>query len=636
MDDFQTVSFMDLLARCVQRCVVDWRCFCYRQVNDESYVDDHARTGIIQFARAQREIFLKLYLLHEFSREQSKLDRVLEGMHLFDNYLEKCGRDIAMNMRKVQASDLLVACPNTALAVDLLSSGRYTRMPTMLPQLAHAATVNSIPMPPLDPDEADLTIERIYSEYRCRFRKAECSRRDVTMECKNGQCVLSHKDLFRITMIYDFASWQALAAVPLLLEKLGHSSEGESRSSFLTLIMYTVAIYNTVKQGNIFDVVFDCANLYSGKVIMERLRGQAADYRTLKLSVTDYRFFVSSEPDRTLLSCSDVVLNDDEYLVLEVYAFPGFREGDVEGLTLKFQMDGRGDINVEVVELQDLLNETLIVEHKLDQWLHRVAGRLERYQLDRINATGNFFMNYATGSLNLMGLPVSFSLAESSLLTRLVRVREALLEFGRSLGLLPADTIPRESLREAWRKDPCTQCSSNNTDSDVITSPAVILNVQLRETVCDFWIYMEEKPGAVHGATGYAIDLNKEIKGEDINVYLTVVTHNEEIAAKKLLVTFGSAPLGVVLLTKSYSEYANARKMLVFYLNFMIQFADICGFATEPLSPSDTKVTGLLHGCEVTVDASGSSYAVMHKGNLLQFKSAAKATEAVRSILNKS
>ncbi|GFE53096.1 cloroquine resistance associated Cg2 [Babesia ovis] len=627
MDDFQTVSFMDLLSQCVQRCIVDWRCFCYRQLNDESYVDSHARTGIIQFARAQREIFLKLYLLHEFSREQGKLDKFLEGIHSFDNYLEKCGRDLAMNLRKVQTSDLLVACPNTALAVDLLSTGRYTRMPTMLPQLAHSATTNTVPMPPISPNDADLAMERIYSEYRYIFKNAECRGRDVKMECHNGQCILTHENMFRITLIYDFCSWQALAAVPLVLDRLGCSTDGDARTSFLSLVMYAVAIYNTTKHGNIFDTIFDCANLYSGKLIMERLRSQACDYRGLRLGVTDYRYYVSSDPDHTLLSCSDVSLCSTDLLVLETSCFPGFKQGDIEGLTLKFQMDHRGDISLKILELPHLLDFTAgtITEHRLDQWLDCVAQRLERHQLDQLDASGNFFMNYSTGALTLMGLSVPFSLHESGLLLQVIRVRDALLAHGKNLGLVPADNVSREALRQCWLKDACSHCAL-----EAYSSTTTILHDQLREATCDFWTYLEDKPGAVHGVVAYKAGLT-QIGNPEIGVYVTVATHNEAIVGNKLLVTFGSEPLGLVGLSCPYSDYAQTRELMVTYLHFVTQFADICGFHTNPFSPGDDCIVGFLEKYEVSIK--GTIITVKHAGTTSEFGSLAAASTALRQML---
>ncbi|KAK1444750.1 hypothetical protein BgAZ_106560 [Babesia gibsoni] len=412
MDDLSVVSFTELLSQCISRCVIDWCCFCDRQEKDDSFVDNHIRNGIIQFCRAQREIFLKLYLLHEFMLKQKKLDRIVEKAYAFENYLYKCGSDIAMNLRKVPTSDLLVACPNTALAVDLLSSGKYTRMPLMLPQLAESAVTNAVPLPPLSNEEADLTMSKLNSEYNLQFWRSKCKDLFITMEFRNGNCIIKREQFFSVTLIYDFFSWQTLSAVPLLLEQFGCSTDGEARTSFFTLINYCVAIYNKEKKGSIFDEIFASANLYCGKLIMDKLKSQASDYKSLKMTVTDFRYYVTSDPDHMLLSCSDIRPKEDEFLVLEVICFPNFQHDDLEGLTLVFKMDKCGRVNMETLEIADLLRANDISEHRLDQWLENVAALLEKYQLNILNNTANVFMNHATGSLNIPGFASPLTLKE--------------------------------------------------------------------------------------------------------------------------------------------------------------------------------------------------------------------------------
>ncbi|GIX60855.1 cloroquine resistance associated protein Cg2, putative [Babesia caballi] len=631
MDDFQVLSFTDLLSQCLKRCVVDWRCFCYRQVKDESYVDSQARSGLIQFARAQREIFLKLYLVHQFMREQRKLDKVLQRIHFFETYLDNCGRDLALNLRKIPL-DLVEPCPNTAVAVDLLANGRYTRMPAMLPQLAEAAETNSVALPPLNDEEADMTMDRIYMEYRCQFRLSECRKKHVKMEFRNAQCVLIREGMFSVTLIYDFCSWQALGAVPLLLERLGCSTDGEARSSFFALIMYAVAIYNMENQGNVFDAVFNCANVYAGKILMERLKAQATDYRSLKLTVTDYRFYVSTDPDFTLLSCSDVTLSGSDLLVLEVSAFPGFKEDKVEGLTLTFQMDASGNVSVQIGELPELLSDVNITEHRLGQWLDLAASRLERYQLDNMGVTGNFFMNYATGALHLSGLPVSFSLIESQQLLRVMRVRETLITAGYDD--MPTDAVSRESLREIWKNEECPECSSSASTGEGLVAPAVILSVPLREHVCDFWAYLEEKAGAIHGSAAYRLDCEGDLGDNlDAGIYLTVLTHDERIVANTIVIVVSGRPQGVIKLTRDFSEYYYVHSMLLGFARVVTPLAVFCGFETCPLSPDDIHMVATLEDVEITVDSSGYCESVTHNHHTARYASSEEAVEALYDIM---
>ncbi|CDR97108.1 hypothetical protein, conserved [Babesia bigemina] len=647
MDDFQVVSFNDLLSHCVQRCVVDWRCFCYRQVNDESYVDSHARTGIIQFARAQREVFLKLYVLYRFMREQRKLDKLLENTYSFESYLDNCGRDVALNLRKVQQLELLVPCPNTALAVDLLSTGRYTRMPLMLQQLAESATTNSVPLPPLSPEEADPTMERIYSEYRMQFRRSECSRKQVVVEYNNAQCTLTREGMFRVTLVYDFYLWQVLLAVPTLLERFGCSTEGETRGTFLSLLMYAVAIHNTTNDRNIFDVVYECANLYVGKIIMERLKGQAVDYRSLRLMVTDYTYYVSSEPERSLLSCSDVEINDQQRLVLDVKTFPGFKEGDVESITLRFEMDGRGDISVATLELPGMIAESDITEHRLDQWLDVLANRLERYQLDKLDNSKYVFMNYATGSLNLKGLPAPFTLAESQPLMQCMHVREALMQVGN--GEEPCQDLSRVLLRDFWRNKPCEFCAPSDNDEQAETRPKAassrdiislylqdpngalgVLSERLRELVIDFWIYLAEKPTPVHGAVAYRVDKTFDfVSKDDMQLYFTAFAHYGSIAGRALLIVKGSALQGVIRLTDDLSQYAGSRNMVLGLVNLASKVSHLYGFTTKPLAPADQTIVALLRGIMLTVNYMGVCDCVSHNGVTSRFNS----TEAAYSFL---
>ncbi|EDO08036.1 Mediator complex subunit MED14 family protein [Babesia bovis T2Bo] len=644
MDDLQTVSFIDLLARCVQRCVVDWKLFCYRQSNDGSYVYNHARTGIIQFTRAQREIFLKLYVLYQFSLHMPKLEKVINATHAFEGYLEKCGREMSLNIRKVQSTDLVTPPPNTALAVDLLSTGTYTRMPTMLAQLAHAAKTNTVPLPPLSDEDADLTIERIYSEYRYMFNSAKCKDRGVKMECRNGQCILSHDGMFNIALIYDFCVWQALVAVPLVLDRLGCSTDGDIRNTFLVLIMYAVNIYNHEKRGNVFDSVFHCANVFASKLVMERLRTQAGDYRALRLTVIDYRMYVSTDPEHNLITCTEVSLSEGELLTLEVHSFPGFKDGSITGLTLKFSMDHLGDITFEVIELP-LLTESCIIEHRLDQWLDRVAALLEQYQLDKLGVDGNFFMNYATGALNIAGLSIPFSLQESHVLTKVLQVREVLMECTKRIGMTPGQDVPIEALRQCWLWEPCQKCYTDNdsliptqaepgdTSYNIeISEDPVSLSDKLKEATCDFWVYLCERPGAVHGAVGYKLEQSSELDNPDTGLLLTIGTHDEHIIGNKLLVTYGTSALGVLPLTAEYQQYTSTRKFLLTFLKFATQLADVSGFQAQPISPGDTQINAMFESCEVIFN-SNQTCVIRYEGSRSEFTSHKEAADALRSML---
>ncbi|KAK1933271.1 hypothetical protein X943_002938 [Babesia divergens] len=624
MDDFQVVSFMDLLSQCVSRCVLDWRCFCERQERDESFVDNHVRAGIIQFCRAQREVFLKLYLLSQFMQEQNKLDRILEKVHSLENFLDKCGTEIAMVY-------ILVACPNTPLAVDLLSSGRYTRMPLMLPQLAESAVTNAVPLPPLSINDADLTMARIYNEYHLQFRRSACQDGVVSIECRNGQCIFTRKNFFSITLIYDFASWQALSAVPLLLQQFGCSTDGEARSSFISLMMYAIALYNSTNKGNVFDAIYESANLYCGKLLMERLKGQASDYRGLKLTVTDYKFYLTTDEDQMLISCSDVRPSVGELLVLDVACFPGFKYKRLEGITIRFKMDSCGEVCATIIEIPEILNEINISEHRLDQWLERVASLLEQYQLGIFKYEGNVFMNHSTGELQISGIPLPFTLEEADMLMQVIEVRSTLMTCKADHPIV--NSVSRDLLRNIWRRFQCPNCSDH---MKVDTTPGM-LGEQLKDFVCDFWFYMEDRTLAVHGVAVYEIGLGgAEIVELGIYLYLTVITHDQEIVGNALLALDGRTPLGTIMLTSEYTEYMHTQNRIIGFLRIIKKLSDWGTVTTKLFNHTDTHLVGLMNDVEFTVDAHGNCDSVTQDGITETFQSSEEAYKALTSKLRNS
>ncbi|GBE59161.1 cloroquine resistance associated Cg2 [Babesia ovata] len=581
-------------------------------------------------------------------REQSKLDKLLQKTYSFENYLDGCGRDLALNLRKAQQLDLVVPSPNTALAVDLLSTGRYTRMPLMLQQLAESATTNSVPMPPLGPEEADPTVERIYSEYRIRFRGSECRRKQAVVKYSNAQCTLEREGMFSVTLVYDFYTWQVLLAVPTVLERFGCSTDGEARTTFFSMLMYAVAIHNTQNKRNIFDVVYDCANLYVGKIIMERLKAQAVDYRALKLIVTDYTYYVSSEPEHMLISCTDVEMDEHNWLVLDIKTFPGFREDDAEYITLRFEMEGSGDISVTTLELPNLICESRITEHRLDQWLDILANRLEKYQLEKLGNSAYVSMNYATGSLNLKGLPVTFTLAESEPLMQCLHVREALMRVGG--GEDPCSELSREWLREFWRGRPCMFCPPTGHTEPVepwdetelsaeLIAPLVqdansaegLLSEQLRQFVMDFWIYLADKPNAVHGAIAYRANnvFNFE-STEDVELYLTAAAHDGHIAERVVLVIKESVLQGTIRLTDDLSHYAAAKNMILGIIHLANKISHLRGFTTEPLAPDHQTLVAFLRGLKLQINYMGVCDCVSQNGIFTRFNS----MEAAYAFLN--
>ncbi|AFZ79375.1 hypothetical protein BEWA_022230 [Theileria equi strain WA] len=531
-DDFVAVPFSELLSRSVSRCITDWRWFCERTTTEGKAMNNRLRGALIQFCRSQREVFLKLRVLYDIAKMQTRIDKMIENADVFDGYLKKASDDLCRNLCTITTTDLIKPCGNTSLAADLLSCGTYTRMPLMIPTLVKCAVSSSLPVPPLSDKDVDDTMERIYDEYLYIYKLSNiCNMEGISIQRANAQCTLEKKDFFTVTLIYDFNAWQVLDVTLLVLESSGHSSSGEIKTSMHTLL--NMHIY--ANKENVFDCVYKVCNTFCGKLIMDRLKKQATEYKIAQFIVTEVKYY-TSDTDSIIL-CSDVFLEESSFIFLDVSIFSGFVYKDTQGLTLQFKMDHNGNVSVSTMQVP-FLDEKNICNTMLDHWIHKVFVELEKYQFS-IHENPNVYVNYCNGALKIPEINGEFTLDEHSHILQLLEIRKFVNTLHPELKRYKHSSD--DFVKKLWISEKCSLCED--------TSEITIENHVMKEALTSDWFLIEEmSSNEIHASASFLLEEENEHA-----LVLCTLLHGTSVS-REALVYIKNGPRGCILLEEYSTE----------------------------------------------------------------------------------
>ncbi|KAK2197016.1 Mediator complex [Babesia duncani] len=639
------VPFLDILSQLVLCCVVDWARFCSRKASEDDYNKDQMRGALVQFCRWQRELFLKLYVLFEFSLRCKNLGKLIEGTFAFDEFLSKTARDLVFNVQKTLTSDLVVAPPGVSVAVDLLSMGSYKRMPRMLRDLAVASTLGSIPMVPLTNEEADFAILRLENEYRWLFGCSKCSKNGAILEINNGQCVLKLDQVFCMRLIYDFNTWQLLEAVPLFLQEIGASKDGEVKAGFQTILLLTLS--SSTREA-VFDDLFYIACKYVGKVLVEHLHTQALEFMAANLIVLDCKLQESPPEHATgemqLDSANSSHIEGALAQIgtpfiarLDISCFPRFHHRVTpthedqnetkiqQGVTISFIQSQEGWLRVELAEMPSLFSRDKITIPKLDYWLEQAACAIETFQLEQLGVD-NIRMCHASGGLFMSGLDAIFSLIEYPKLCEAIRMRNALLlecsrksnflnnlvptlspsgshaKLSPQISQLLATIKIREIVPLVCSMIQCKQCPAESTKGDSIS-----INQWLYEKVCDvcFPVHFRNSSNALHAAACLHVE-----SIENVACIYSLMAHGSQVVGEGWICLESQIPRGILWL-QSPLEFHKVAPPLQLLLKLTTQFFD-----SNPLGPQDAQLDVYFKKCQVSVSMDATRITVTWGENM--------------------
>ncbi|ANQ05842.1 Uncharacterized protein PCOAH_00000870 [Plasmodium coatneyi] len=211
-DDYKGISYGMILKKVVRRSINDWSLFCDRVDNDNGDNCDYLRSALIQYCRHMRECFLKLLEVNTFRKNYKEInDTIKLILEYRENYRElKSKYQYDLYLCKVKLMDLQVNESNVLCAMDLLSTGRYTRFPLLFKEILANPTDSFIPN--LDMNQIKILKKRIVDEFLINYYSSRIPKDKVNFIFSDGMMELDVVNEVKVSLITDFVTWSIVKA----------------------------------------------------------------------------------------------------------------------------------------------------------------------------------------------------------------------------------------------------------------------------------------------------------------------------------------------------------------------------------------------------------------------------------------
>ncbi|EUD66648.1 hypothetical protein C922_02969 [Plasmodium inui San Antonio 1] len=237
-DDYKGISYGMMLKKVVRRSINDWSLFCDRVDNDNGDNCNYLRSALIQYCRHMRECFLKILEINTFRRNYKEINDIIKLILEYrENYRElKSKYQYELYLCKVKMMDLQINEGNVLCAMDLLSTGRYTRFPLLFKGILTNPTDSFIPN--LDTNQINILKKRIVDEFLINYYSSRIPKDKVNFVFSDGFIELDVVSEVKVSLITDFVTWSIVKADIFFLRQMNlHSSHN---LNLISLVSYGV------------------------------------------------------------------------------------------------------------------------------------------------------------------------------------------------------------------------------------------------------------------------------------------------------------------------------------------------------------------------------------------------------------
>ncbi|CAI7717711.1 mediator of RNA polymerase II transcription subunit 14, putative [Plasmodium vivax] len=237
-DDFKGISYGMMLKKVLRRSINDWSLFCERVDNDSGENADYLRSALIQYCRHMRECFLKLLEVNAFRRNYKEINETIKLILEYrESYRElKSKYQYELYLCKVKMMDLQINESNVLCAVDLLSTGRYTRFPLLFKGIISNPSDSFIPN--LNVNQINILKKRIVDEFLINYYTSRIPKDKVNFSFSDGFIELDVVSEVKVSLITDFVTWSVVKADIFFLRHMNlHSSHN---LNLISLVSYGV------------------------------------------------------------------------------------------------------------------------------------------------------------------------------------------------------------------------------------------------------------------------------------------------------------------------------------------------------------------------------------------------------------
>ncbi|KJP89349.1 hypothetical protein AK88_01015 [Plasmodium fragile] len=234
-EDYKGISYGMLLKKVVRRSINDWSLFCDRVDNDNGGNCDYLRSALIQYCRHMRECFLKLLELNTFRRNYKDINDIIKLILEYkeNNRELKTKYQYELYLCKVRIMDLQINESNILCAMDLLSTGKYTRFPLLFKEILTNPTDSFIPN--LDVNQINILKKRIVDEFLINYYSSRIPKDKVNFIFADGFIELDVVNEVKVSLITDFVTWSIVKADISFLRHMNlHASHNLNLISLVT------------------------------------------------------------------------------------------------------------------------------------------------------------------------------------------------------------------------------------------------------------------------------------------------------------------------------------------------------------------------------------------------------------------
>ncbi|CAA9986159.1 Cg2-like protein [Plasmodium knowlesi strain H] len=237
-DDYKGISYGMILKKVARRSINDWSLFCDRVDNDNGDNCDYLRSALIQYCRHMRECFLKLLEINKLKKNYKEINDIIKIILEYkENYRElKNKYQYDLYICKVKIMDLQINESNVLCAIDLLSTGKYTRFPLLFKEILMNPSDSFIPN--LDMNEINILKKRIVDEFLINYYSSKIPKDKVNFIFSDGLIELDVVNEVKVSLITDFVTWSIVKADIFFLRQMNlHSSHN---LNLIRLVSYGV------------------------------------------------------------------------------------------------------------------------------------------------------------------------------------------------------------------------------------------------------------------------------------------------------------------------------------------------------------------------------------------------------------